>query len=436
MTSHIDWLREELPALERAGVLDATAAARLRAHYHAASPATRRNWAALVISVIGALLLGGGVILLIAHNWEALPKAVRLAVAVGPLLVAQALAWPALGARARTRPAYAEALGGIWALVLGAAIAIVSQIYHLGGDTETFLQVWAAGVLPIVYLLDSTLAAGVALALITGWAGVATEAGRAVGYWLWLLPLGPWLWRAWRRVGESMRAAWALWALALSLLVGLGFSLDRSLPGLWIVAYSGLLATLIGCDTCRDPAAGSWARRPLAAAGGLGLVVLALLFTFEWPWREIGWHHYRWERAEGVWPWVDGAVVVGWAAAGLVFALRSARRGDWLRAAYLTFPLLAAAAYGISSQTGGHGVPAVLFNVWLFVVGLATALAGARAGRLSLLNGGLLAAGGVVVARFFDSDMDLLARGIAFVLLGAGLLGSNLYVMRRKGGRS
>jgi hypothetical protein len=60
----------------------------------------------------------------------------------------------------------------------------------------------------------------------------------------------------------------------------------------------------------------------------------------------------------------------------------------------------------------------------------------AKSARLTLLNGGLLAAGGVVVARFFDSDMDLLARGIAFVLLGAGLLGSNLYVMRRKGGRS
>ena len=436
MTSHIDWLRDELPGLQRAGVLDATAAERLRTHYEAASPAARRNWAALVISVIGALLLGGGVILLIAHNWEALPKAVRLAVAVGPLLVAQVLAWPALGAKARTRPGYAEAVGGIWALVLGAAIAIVSQIYHLGGDTETFLLVWAMGVLPIVYLLDSTLAAWVALGLITGWAGVATESGRAVGYWLWLLPLAPWLGQAWRRVGTSMRAAWAIWGLAASLLVGLGCSLDRSLPGLWIVAYSGLLATLIGCDTRRDPAAVSWARRPLAVAGGLGLIVLAMLFTFAWPWREIGWYHYRWERAEGIWPWLDAAIAVGWAAAGLAFALKSAQRGAWLRAAYLTFPLLATVAYGLSSVLGDHMVAAVLFNGWLFVVGLATALAGARSARLTLLNGGLLAAGGVVVARFFDSDMDLLARGIAFVLLGAGLLGSNLYVMRRKGGRS
>jgi hypothetical protein len=332
MTSHIEWLRDELPGLQRAGVLDATAAERLRAHYEAASPAARRNWAALVISVIGALLLGGGVILLIAHNWEALPKAVRLAVAVGPLLVAQALAWPALGAKARTRPGYAEAVGGIWALVLGAAIAIVSQIYHLGGDTETFLLVWALGVLPIVYLLDSTLAAWVALAPDHGLGGrgdgdgprrgvlgVAVAAGaRGCGG-----PGGGW--------GTSMRAAWAIWGLAASLLVGLGCSLERSLPGLWIVAYSGLLATLIGCDTRRAPGGdASWARRPLAVVGGLGLIVLAMIFTFDWPWREIGWHHYRWERAEGIWPFLDAALAVGWAAAGLLFALRlrpARRRG-------------------------------------------------------------------------------------------------------------
>ena len=435
MATHIEWLMDELPGLERAGVLDADAAGRVRTHY-AAVPGGRGHRAALVLSLLGALLLGGGLILLIAHNWEALPRAARLATALLPLLAAQALAWPAIAGRMRGRDSYVEAVGGFWALATGAAIALVGQIYHIPGETEAFLAAWGLGVLPIVYLLDSSFAGLIALGIAAGWAGYMAEEGRqAALFWVGLLPLLPWLRAKARQVATSMRAAWALWGAALAVIVGLGCSLDRGLPGLWIVAYSGLFAAAIGLDTLRAPGVESWARRPFAAAGGLGMIVLALLFTYAWPWREIGWQHYRYDRST-LGAVVDALVTLAWCGAGLFFAVRAAMRGDGLRAAYLTFPLLAALAYLIESQYG-HGVlPAVLFNVWLFAIGLATALTGARSGRLTLLNGGLLAVCGVVVARFFDSDMEVLARSLAFIVLGAALLGSNLYVMRRKGGRS
>jgi hypothetical protein len=41
----------------------------------------------------------------------------------------------------------------------------------------------------------------------------------------------------------------------------------------------------------------------------------------------------------------------------------------------------------------------------------------------------------VLVARFFDSDLGFVARGVAFILIGVGFLSANLVMVRKsKGG--
>ena len=45
--------------------------------------------------ILGAVLIGGGIILLLAHNWEQLGRPARVAVAFAPLVLSQALALPA-----------------------------------------------------------------------------------------------------------------------------------------------------------------------------------------------------------------------------------------------------------------------------------------------------------------------------------------------------
>ncbi|MEJ2189814.1 MAG: hypothetical protein P8Y93_10470 [Acidobacteriota bacterium] len=61
-------LLSELPRLEAVGVIDATTAERIREHY-ASHPAFSSSRLAMAISaVLGTLLIGAGVILLLAHN--------------------------------------------------------------------------------------------------------------------------------------------------------------------------------------------------------------------------------------------------------------------------------------------------------------------------------------------------------------------------------
>jgi hypothetical protein len=49
------------------------------------------------------------------------------------------------------------------------------------------------------------------------------------------------------------------------------------------------------------------------------------------------------------------------------------------------------------------------------------------------VNTGLLVLSALIIARFFDSDLSFLARGVAFILLGAGFLTANVVILRRKG---
>lgn len=53
------------------------------------------HWAMVLFGILGAVLIGGGIILLLAHNWEQLGRPARVAVAFAPLVLSQALALPA-----------------------------------------------------------------------------------------------------------------------------------------------------------------------------------------------------------------------------------------------------------------------------------------------------------------------------------------------------
>ena len=92
MSKQARWLHAELPRLLEAGVLDAATADRLRAHYGPPDEAPRARLALTLFGVLGSLLVGSGIILLFAHNWDELSRPARTVVSLAPLAIGQALA--------------------------------------------------------------------------------------------------------------------------------------------------------------------------------------------------------------------------------------------------------------------------------------------------------------------------------------------------------
>lgn len=433
---HIRWLNEELPKWVGAGLVPEESAARLREHYGPGR--SSRPWAMLVCSLLGATLIGLGVILLLAYNWDDLSRPARAALSFAPLVVGQALAFWAVSTGRRSA-AWREGTGIGVTLAIGAAIALVSQTYNLGGTFGRFMLVWSLLALPMAYLLEAEGPALLYLAGITVWVGDAQfHGGLTPLFWALLALSLPVVRREVRTGGRyAPRVVLLLWGMAACVCTATAFTLERALPGLWIPVYSGLVAALyLAGGFWTSGGATAW-QRPLHTVGAAGVAVMAFLLTFEWPWREIGWNWYRHnQHIRGLALAGDYVLALALPALAVALAATAVRRR---KTAYLTFgalPVVAVAGYALAASCRTPLAAGLLFNAYFAAIALDTLIDGVRSMRLGQTNAGMLMLAALILARFLNTDISILVRGFAFIGCGVAFLMVNLFLARRKGGRS
>ena len=424
---NIDWLLGELEGLVQAGVLSSDVADRLRAHYGGVPRS--RGALPVLLGVIGALLVGLGVILLIAHNWSELGRPARTVMAFLPLLVGQILGWQVLAKRIGS--AWREAIAMFWALSIGAAIAIVGQTYHLPGDMPSFLFSWLVLGLPIVYVLNSAGAAVLYAAGMTGWgidAGI--DARSVLPFWALLAAILPWWVNRVRRDDAGHGTRIAHFFLVVSVAVSFAFVLDVWAMRGWIYCFAALFALLYATDAFRHSAV-PHAARAGHVIGVLGVLVVATSLTIRESWGPMS----MTPRYDEAWrTWIDQSIV--WVAmlapAWLVWRRRDEVEPHQVMIAL--FPGWLGVLSLLAMVTRQHVPTHLSLNVYLLVLGILALRTGSRNGSLGTLNLGLTAVSILIVTRFFDTDLPFLVRGLAFIALGLGFIWTNLRLLRRRKG--
>jgi uncharacterized membrane protein len=421
------WFLQELPILEDKGILSAESRQPLE-DYYSNQVESRVHWAAIVCAVLGALLIGGGIILLFAHNWDDLSRTARAVLSFCPLAIGVALS--ALAIR-RGGTGLCESAGIFHSLAVGACIALIGQTYHLPSNTPGFLLIWALLILPLIFLLPSTGAYLFYITLICSWSDAAQdEYGQALGFWLLLIPAVVHVVRLIRR--EAHEGLLSLWGLMLMLSIALGIVLERTVPGLWIVAYACFLSLsgLLGLRLF--PTESGW-RNPLQTVGLAGITVLAYIFTWKGVWHDIGWsntRHYGNYQEWGI--WCDSALTLGLAIVWALTAVKTLRRNSLPKLILCSFPLFASAGFFFAASSGSELINTLLFNAYMLALGLAYLAQGCRSTQLRQVNYGMAVLGLLLITRFFDSDFGFLARGLAFILIGSCFLATNLIMTRKK----
>jgi uncharacterized membrane protein len=436
---YVAWLYAQLPTLVSAGVLAPDVAERLRQHYGAVEGQTGRRWAVVLCTLLGAVFIGGGVLLVLAHNWEALSRPVRAALALALLLSAQALAGWVLWRRP-TSTAWREGAGTWLTLAVGASLALVAQTYHLGGSLGAFMLTWVLLGLPVAYLLQATVPALLYIGGITLWAStVQRHSWQALGYWPLLLAVLPYLWLVARTNHYHARPVLICWLLGFTLPLGLGLSVHRVLhgPALWLLMYSALAGVMyhLGRRWWAE-ALTAW-QRPWQTLGGMGLLGLALAFSFVTLWdillRETWWR----PPAETPWPaWLAQGMVLVWPVAAVALWLESLRRRDTLAIVLGAIPVVILSGYVLMAGSQTSLWSALLCNVYLLVLGVSLLATGLRGQRLGTVNVGMLVIATLILCRFFDADLSFVARGVAFIVLGLGFLMTNVLLLLGKGARA
>ncbi len=431
----IQWLYDELPSLVSQGILSPESEQRLRDHYGPAEPVRPARLAIVIFGVLGALLIGAGIILMLAHNWEDLSRPVRATLSFLPLVVSQGFAAWTLARRSES-VAWREGTGAMVFLMIGASISLVAQTYNISGDLPRFILTWSLLGLPLVYLLRAAMPAMLYLWGITEWAcHIRGEDGFAAGYWVLLAALLPQVWLFLRAGRYQGRTTLLLWGCCVSVAVAAGVTIERVLPGLWIILYSGLFALMfLAGDFWFGQAEGFWSR-PLRHFGAAGVLVLSFILTFEWPWHDIGRHYWHWERVQDTaWRILPDAVLGSVVPlASVVLLVMTVRRKSPLGLLFGLAPILAVCGYGVSTHCETVAPASGLFDVYLLVAGLWLVVAGIRINQQGQMNVGLLAVAVLIIARFFDTDLSFILRGLIFIGLGVAFLVANVVMMRRKG---
>ena len=148
-----------------AGVLDAEAAARIRTYESSQARPSGLRWQGLVALILGAMLLGCGVVLFVSAHWDEIGPGARFAIVLAMVTVFHV---GGAFARESTR-GLSTALHAVGTISTGAAIALVGQIFNIQEHWPAAILMWAVAALAGWILLHDQAQQTLTLLLAPAW---------------------------------------------------------------------------------------------------------------------------------------------------------------------------------------------------------------------------------------------------------------------------
>ncbi len=421
-------LLKDLDNLVEAEVVDPSTAEAIRAYYERQrEPSQNRLF--VIFGILGAILVGLGIILIIAHNWDQLPRWSKTAFAFLPLVLGQGLCVYVLTKRPEDR-AWREAATAFLFFSVGACLSLVSQIYNIPGEVSDFVFTWMLLCWPLVYVMGSSTASLLYLLGITYfgqatgyWRGSDTYA-YANWYWLLLLAVVPHYLMQLQKAPESNFTVFHNWIAPLSVVICLGIIAQDF--GEWMfVAYMswfGILYALGNLPIFREQ--NIWRNGPLVL-GSLGTMVILLMLSFNWFWEDLNSRELEWHNL--------GTSVEFWASIALTFLgavlfMRTSQRQEFNPISGIFLLFLLVFLTGVYVPT----LATAVVNILVLMMGVMTIRRGAAADHLGIVNYGLLVITALVICRFFDTDLSFIVRGLLLVSVGIGFFLTNYWLLRRR----
>lgn len=379
----------DIAAWLAAGVITEAQAQRMLADLSARRKDRASDKLIVVISTIGAVLLGIGAILFVAANWQGFSHLTKALILGGSTFAVTLLGYW-LAYEAKTLPKVGAALLLLGTLLLGATLFLLAQMYHVQANSHVLALMWLAGLLPLVYLLRSNIIAALATALGFVWFGLFVFRG--------MMPDG----RDW-----------------------------LAFPVLYLLA--GLLVFELGGLHDLRPSF-----RPVARVYRIGALKVVLLSLLLLTFRYISGHIEYWssEMAKPYSPQVvAGVALIGAAAVALAVAngLKNPLQSETIR-------LEMAMSLGLGALTLVHfffpspstNVYPVLFNLALAGCLAAMIFVGYRREDFWLINAGLSGIGLLILIRYCDFFWELLPRSLFFMIGGAILVAGGILLERKR----
>jgi uncharacterized membrane protein len=429
-------IHQKLGEWAAAGLITSEQAAAIRSHEPQEKPGL--PWGVVIFAGFGAVVLGLGVILLFAYNWDQMHKFAKLAVVFAALALAHGTA---LGLRRRESwGGFAESVQLLGTMLFGAGIWLVAQIYHISAHYPNAFIVWALGALLLAWLIPSVSQGLLASVLLVIWAGA--EAGSfgnhlAVAPPLVLFGSG---WLAWR-LRSSVLLAVTAGSFAVSAATGFFYNSESVFLILSSVAVLyGSLAWLVSGHATFPSAAVI-----LRVSGMVIYFPLLFILTFHDVAEELlghrGWDSSAFQGADCIPAFLLVIVTLGMTGCAMRRAVGDQSCNTPEFRERLVAPaviLLMVLVFSVLWRLDVHSFKSVaavvstVASVIFLYHTVANLWRGCRDTLLSSVVGGSLLIAVWVFARYADLFDSLLARGVMFLFMGAALFAVAILYHRRK----
>ncbi|WP_340203440.1 DUF2157 domain-containing protein [Ascidiimonas sp. W6] len=410
---------KDLPEMVDQEVISSDTATKIRLWYE--EKAVRRpNRLLLISGVLGAILIGLGIILILAHNWDSFPKVSKTIIAFIPLAITQLLVIYSMRKKGEVLK---ESSGTLLFFSVGTSISLISQIYHLPGKMEDFLFTWMLLCAPLIYLLKSKSLTLLHLVFTTWWVVLVGYGYRSEIPWfygllfVWVVPF---YFNLIKQDNEGNMTAIMNWILPLNLIISLGTFIDNN-ELIGFLMYALLFGILYQVGCLKMLSSHSLRKNGFKVLGVLGMIILLLITSFNDVWKKLPNEVFRYE--------VEIYISVGMFVILLLFILKHIQSNKGFNP-LLYVPLVFTVIFFVGTL---DAILATIFvNLLIFLMGVLFIRNGALEVNLGIFNFGLLVIVALIMCRFFDTDISFVLRGIIFVSVGIGFFIANYLMLKKK----
>jgi len=185
------WLKEEVPLWEKNNIISPQQSESILAFYNLKAAEPRKKMDMIkVLTLIGSIFVGIGVIFFIASNWEKMPHYIRTTLILGVTILTLYMGY----FFSYMRTGYVnlgKSLLLLASLFWGGTIALIGQIYHLSTAQNWLITIlWALPILPIAVFYGNQYVHIVASALLIIFNFSYSYDMSAANYYYPLLVLG------------------------------------------------------------------------------------------------------------------------------------------------------------------------------------------------------------------------------------------------------
>jgi uncharacterized membrane protein len=393
------------------------------------NPIGTKNRQLLLFGIVGALLVGIGLMFIIANQWERLPKMVKTTCAFLVLIIPQLLCLYVL-LKQPGKVVWKESTALLLFFAVGASISLVSQIYHINGEPSGFMLTWMLLTAPLIYILDSSAVSlaylfGIMSYCITVKFDAPTPLNQMICWLLFTVPL-PRYFLMLRRSPNQPLLILHHWVIPFVLTIAIG-TLMHHHGELMPPVYFSLFGVFYLWGNFLDSGKGMQIQNGFRIFGFAGTIVMLMVMSFRSSWEKLLTNHYELSTLVRF-PEFIALVILMTLALLLLYNLLKTRTFVDLKAMEVTWAcFLLFFVLGLFTK-----FPVYLINLYVLVAAILMIREGSLRSHLGVLNVGLIIIALLVVCRSFDADLTFVVKGTLFVLVGIGFFVANWLMLKKR----